>query len=94
MERSEAGGAQREAENASRRALSSGDPGIQADAAATKIRLARYNALLAASPAERRALPGKRLAEVGEDAVIGPPFFCDCGFNIRLGANDFLILTA
>jgi maltose O-acetyltransferase len=32
----------------------------------------------------------ERLAQVGEGAVIRPPFFCDYGFNIRLGANVFL----
>jgi maltose O-acetyltransferase len=32
----------------------------------------------------------ERLAEVGEDAVIRPPFHCDYGFNILLGAGAFL----
>src|SRR5215217_3707075 len=81
-----------------------GDAEIQADAAATKEWLARFNASLTASPTDRRALLMERLAEVGEDgdytplqvdatgagAVIRPPFFCDYGFNIRLGANVFL----
>ena len=67
-----------------------GNPEIQADAAATKAWLARFNASLAASPAERRALLTERFAEVGEGAVIRPPFFCDYGFNIRLGAHAFL----
>ena len=67
-----------------------GDPEIQADAAATKAWLVRFNASLAASPPERRALLRERLAEVGEEAVIRPPFFCDYGFNIRLGASVFL----
>jgi len=66
------------------------DPEIKADAAATKAWLARFNASLAASPRDRRALLMERLAEVGEGAVIRPPFFCDYGFNIRLGANVFL----
>ncbi len=65
------------------------DPEIQADAAATKAWLARFNASLAAPPADRRALLMERLAEVGEGTVIRPPFFCDYGFNIRLGANVF-----
>jgi maltose O-acetyltransferase len=45
---------------------------------------------LAASDAERRALLLERLAEVGEGAVIRPPFHCDYGFNIRLGVGVFL----
>ena len=67
-----------------------GDPEIQADLAATKHWLVRYNAALAASPAERRALLAERLASVGEGAVIRPPFHCDYGFNIDLGADVFL----
>jgi maltose O-acetyltransferase len=32
----------------------------------------------------------ERLGEVGENAVIRPPFHCDFGFNIRLGRGAFL----
>ena len=70
------------------------DPEIQADSAATKAWLERFNASLAASPAERRALLMDRLAKVGDGAAIRPPFFCDYGFNIRLGANVSLISIA
>jgi maltose O-acetyltransferase len=51
--------------------------GIQADLAATHEWLARYNAALGTAPAERRKLLLERFAEVGEDAVIRPPFHCD-----------------
>ncbi|GEP06383.1 sugar O-acetyltransferase [Methylobacterium oxalidis] len=67
-----------------------GDPEIQADLAATKAWLVRYNASLGLAPADRRGLLVERLAEVGPDAVIRPPFFCDYGFNIALGAGVFL----
>lgn len=67
-----------------------GDPEIQADQAATKTWLVRYNAALGLSVGERRALLRERLAEVGEGAVVRPPFHCDFGFNIRLGADAFL----
>ena len=67
-----------------------GDSELQAEMAATKAWLVRYNAALAASPAERRAILGERLAAVGEGAVIRPPFHCDYGFNIRIGAGVFL----
>ena len=67
-----------------------GDSELQAEMAATKAWLVRYNAALAASPAERRAILAERLAAVGEGAVIRPPFHCDYGFNIRLGAHAFL----
>jgi maltose O-acetyltransferase len=63
------------------------DPRIQADLAATARWLARYNVSL---PAERPALLQERLGSVGQGAEIRPPFFCDYGFNIRLGAGAFL----
>jgi len=66
-----------------------GDPEIQADLAATRAWLARYNASLAGSSGERHALLAERLAEVGAGTVIRPPFHCDYGFNIRLGSNVF-----
>jgi maltose O-acetyltransferase len=39
---------------------------------------------------ERHALLVERFASVGEEALIRPPFFCDCGYNISLGAGAFL----
>ena len=66
-----------------------GDPEIQADLAATRAWLARYNASLARSSEERHGLLAERLAEVGAGTVIRPPFHCDYGFNIRLGSNVF-----
>ena len=65
-------------------------PEIQADLAATHRWLARYNAALDMAPSEQRKLLVERLAAVGEGAVIRPPFYCDYGFNIRLGAGVFL----
>jgi len=66
------------------------DPEIQADLAATKVWLTRYNAALAMPTAERRKLLLERFAAVGEGATIRPPFHCDYGFNISLGAGVFL----
>lgn len=65
------------------------DPEIQTDQAAAKAWMVRYNAALAVSPAERRNLLLERLASVGDGAVIRPPFHCDFGFNISLGAQVF-----
>ena len=65
-------------------------PEIQAELAATHRWLARYNAALDMAPSDRHALLLERLAAVGEGAVIRPPFHCDYGFNIRLGASAFL----
>ena len=66
------------------------DPELQGDLAATRGWLARYNQSLAATDSERHALLRERLAPVGERSVIRPPFFCDYGFNVALGANVFL----
>ncbi|MBN8920026.1 MAG: sugar O-acetyltransferase [Rhizobiales bacterium] len=63
------------------------DPEIQADQAATARWLARYNI---ATPEDRRALLRERFGAVGEGVEIRPPFFCDYGFNIRVGAGVFL----
>jgi maltose O-acetyltransferase len=52
--------------------------------------LARYNAALDRSVSDRQGLLKERLASVGDGAVIRPPFHCDYGFNIRLGAGVFL----
>ncbi len=67
-----------------------GDPELQADAAAAKAWLVRYNAALALPAIERRSLLAERLGHVGDGAVIRPPFHCDYGTNIHLGAEAFL----
>ena len=66
------------------------DPDIQAEQAATKAWLVRYNAALAAPAAERHALLVERLGEVGRGAVVRPPFHCDYGCNIHLGVDVFM----
>jgi maltose O-acetyltransferase len=66
------------------------DTEIAADQAATKLWLVRYNAALALPVSERHAMLSERLAHVGAGSVIRPPFFCDYGFNIRLGDGVFL----
>src|SRR5258708_39308821 len=67
-----------------------GDPELPAEMAATKIWMSEYNAAMAASVADRRALLRKRLGHIGEGVVVRPPFFCDYGFNIRIGDGAFL----
>lgn len=64
-----------------------GDAQIQADLAAAAAWMARYNT----SPQSQRfSLLTERLGAVGDNSVIRPPFFCDFGSNIRLGADVFL----
>jgi maltose O-acetyltransferase len=66
------------------------DPEIQAELAATRAWLNRYNASAGVSLGEQRVLLRERLAKVGEGTVVRPPFFCDFGFNISLGTDAFL----
>ncbi len=68
----------------------SSDPELQADCAAAQRWMARYNTSLAASDAERRVLLRELLASVGDGVVIRPPFHCDYGYNISLGAKVFM----
>lgn len=68
----------------------SSDPELQSDQQAARAWMARYNGALAASDADRRAILRERLAAVGEGAVIRPPFHCDYGSNIAIGADVLL----
>src|SRR6478735_11850391 len=48
-----------------------------------------FNATREAQQDERRALLTQLLASGGDTAWIQPPFFCDYGSNIRLGARVY-----
>lgn len=67
-----------------------GDAELQAEMAAAKLWMLRYNAASAESTGFCRALLRERLGAVGEGAVVRPAFHCDYGFNISLGAGVFL----
>lgn len=66
------------------------DTEIQADLADTAAWLALYNAPVVRSSAERLTLLRQRLGSTGEGVDIRPPFFCDYGFNIKVGERVFL----
>ncbi|MEI7037653.1 sugar O-acetyltransferase [Fulvimonas yonginensis] len=65
-------------------------PELRAERAANHRWLARYNAALADGPERWHALLRERLAGVGDGALIRPPFHCDYGWNIHLGAGVFV----
>lgn len=65
-------------------------PEIQADHRAAMAWLARFNQTLGMAAADRRKMLAERFAAVGEGSDIRPPFHCDFGFNISLGAGAFL----
>lgn len=66
------------------------DDALRADAEACMAWLDRYNAALARPQDERLALLRERFAAVGDGAVVRPPFHCDYGYNVSLGAAAFL----
>jgi maltose O-acetyltransferase len=66
------------------------DPELQSDISDASRWMARYNASLAASDAEKFELLKERFAAVGEGTVIRPPFHCDYGYNISVGCGAFL----
>ena len=65
-------------------------PELIADADRAARWMARYNAAVAAAPAERHELLREIFAHVGDGAVVRPPFHCDYGYNISLGRGAFL----
>lgn len=66
------------------------DDELKADMAATRTWLVSYNAALGMELSDRRILLAGRLGAVGAGSTIRPPFHCDYGFNIRLGAGVFM----
>ena len=69
------------------------DPELVADRDAAARWMARYNATLATDAAMLHALLRERFAEVGEGVWIRPPFYCDYGYNIRMGQGSFMNFT-
>jgi maltose O-acetyltransferase len=49
-----------------------------------------YNASDPQAGTKRRALLSELFTEVGPDAVVEPPFHCDYGWNITLGAGAYV----
>ena len=49
----------------------------------------RYNRTSSDEPEERRRLLSELLGSVGSGVEIRPPFFCDYGSQIRIGARTF-----
>lgn len=65
------------------------DPALRAEQDATAAWLARYNAALG-EPARWQALLGERIARLGQGTTVRPPFHCDYGWHITLGARVFV----
>lgn len=65
-------------------------PELAADARRASEWMVRYNAAGALSIAERHTLLTELFASVGDGVNIRPPFHCDYGYNIHLGAGVFM----
>jgi maltose O-acetyltransferase len=66
------------------------DAELAADSRRIAAWMDRYNATQARSQEEREALIREAFAAVGKGANIRPPFHCDYGYNISLGADVFM----
>jgi maltose O-acetyltransferase len=63
---------------------------IAADQARAQELVEQYNATRHSEPELRDRLLRELLDEVGDDVVIRPPFYCDYGRNIAIGARTFV----
>ena len=66
------------------------DPEIAADQARAHELMERYNATRHADQDERDRLLRELLGEVGDGVVVRPPFRCDYGTYISIGAGTFV----
>ena len=66
------------------------DPELAAGRARAQELVERYNATRHAEHAERAALLRRLLGGVGEGVVVMPPFRCDYGEHIAIGARTFV----
>jgi len=66
------------------------DPQIEADQARAHDLMERYNATRHAEQDGRERLLRELLGEVGERVVVRPPFRCDYGSHISIGAGTFV----
>ena len=67
-----------------------GCPELQAEQIASKHWMHRYNNSVELLNDARHGLLREHFCHVGEGTVIRPPFYCDYGYNIRVGRNTFI----
>lgn len=66
------------------------DPELVAERERASIWMDRFNARIAGPDAEKLAMLRELLAEVGDGSFVRPPFFCDYGINITMGARVYV----
>ena len=66
------------------------DPELVADHRRCRLLVERFNATSVTDGDERRRLLEEMLGDVGDDVEIKPPFQCDYGYPISVGARTFI----
>ena len=66
------------------------DPEIAAESGRAMELTARYNASSPSDPAARRLLLAELLGSIGAGTEIRPPFHCDYGYQVHIGARTFV----
>src|SRR6188474_2250471 len=66
------------------------DPELLAARVRARELIRRYNASSDQDPAERAAILRDLLSSAPADVYIEPPFYCDYGSHIRLGAGVYM----
>ena len=70
------------------------DPELAADARRAVLLMDRFNSSSTADPELRERLLRELLGQVGDGVVVRPPFYCDYGYHVRIGARTFVNYNA
>ncbi len=62
---------------------------LAADSRRAERLLRAYNATSAAEPDRRSAILAELFGSVGDGVAVRPPFYCDYGYNLRVGSGVF-----
>ena len=65
------------------------DPVLEADALRAMRLMEAFNRSAVGEDVERRRILDELLGALGPDSWIRPPFYCDYGYNLRIGARTF-----
>jgi maltose O-acetyltransferase len=66
------------------------DPRLVQESRRAEALTKEYNESSPFDPARRMRILGDLLGSIGEEAEIRPPFYCDYGFHIHIGARTFV----